>query len=382
MPVYLNNAATSYPKPVSVLAAVNTILQKCPYDATRTGFLPEGTDVISECRDAVAGLFNVHDRNRIFFSSGATESLNLVLRGMALQGKHVVTTAIEHNSVLRPLKTMERDGVMDLSIVPCDADGSVSPDAVTDAIGDSTAVVVVNHCSNVTGTVTDLKKIGRYTRDNDVVFIVDGSQSAGTYPIDVQEMNIDVLAFTGHKSLYGIQGIGGAYIREGINVRPLKVGGTGSRSDYLYQPEAVPLLYEAGTMNMAGIASLNAGITHLAEGRLAGMRRKKEMIAGNLKERLEQHSAIRTYPGREYKTPVSLFSFTVDGLEPEDIGYMLEYSFGIITRTGLHCAPLIHRYLGTSPLGSVRVSPSSLTTDGECESFMRAVGTIIAKAGR
>lgn len=362
-----------------MLDAVTEVLRKPPCHHARTGFESESADLVSECRKQLATLLNAPDQNRITFSSGSTESLNLALNGLPLDGRHVVTTAIEHNSVLRPLKTMERQGRITLSIVVCDENGFVSTNAIQEAITPQTAVVVVNHCSNVTGMVCDLEAIGTVTKEHGVTFIVDASQSAGVYPIDVQKMSIDVLAFTGHKSLYGMQGIGGAYIRENLELKlkPLKVGGTGVRSDYLFQPETVPMFYEAGTPNVPGIVSLYEGVKHVLEVGLDHIRDRKEKLVDQMRQHVFQSGHAVTFPHPSCPQRPTLFSFNIQGLDPADVGYILENHFGIMVRSGLHCAPLIHQHIGTFPHGSVRVSPSHLTTEKEVATFNHAMDQIM-----
>lgn len=379
--IYLNNGATSYPKPESVLRGVSEFLCEVPFHHGRAGFSNGTYEVVSSCRSKLAAMFNAPDASRIVFSSGATESLNTILFGLPLDGKHVITTTVEHNSVLRPLKTMERDGRISLSIVPCDACGRVSVDGIEDAVRENTAALVVNHCSNVTGIANDITAIGALARRHNILFIVDASQSAGVYPIDVQNMTINALVFAGHKSLFGIQGIGGAYIPEGLPVTPLKVGGTGIRSDYLYQPEEVPLLYEAGTMNMPGIVALDKGLDYIREHGIRSLRKKKEKLVDGMTAALSCWDNVHVYPSRESGLQPTLFSFTIDGIEPEDIAYILEQNYGIIVRSGLHCAPLIHQCIGTSPNGSVRVSPSHFTSDEEAGRFIESIAEIVQMAG-
>lgn len=379
--VYLNNGATSYPKPNRMLDEVAEVLRRPPSHHARAGFESESLDLVFACRQQLATLFHAPIPNRITFSSGSTESLNLALYGLALDGKHVVTTAIEHNSVLRPLKTMERQGRITLSIAACDKNGFVSAENIQKEITPQTAAVVVNHCSNVTGMVSDVEAIGAITKEQSITFIVDASQSAGVYPIDVQKMNIDVLAFTGHKSLYGMQGIGGAYIRDGLNVEPLKVGGTGVRSDYLFQPETVPMYYEAGTQNLPGIVSLYEGVNHIMETGLDQIRHRKEELVDRMMQHLLESGHAVTFPDRSCGQRSTIFCFNVNGIDPADVGYILENQFGIVVRSGLHCAPLIHQHIGTFPDGSVRVSPSHFTTDEEIEFFNRAMDQIVEMAG-
>ncbi len=376
--IYLNNAATSFPKPSRVVEAVRTTLERPPYHHARAGFESGACDVLADCRRLLCQLFHAEDHRRMVFTSGATESLNLAIRGLQLEGKHVVTTAIEHNSVLRPLKTLERDSGLGLTIVDCDEFGFVAPENIAKAMRGDTAAVIVNHCSNVTGVVNEIGAIGDITRRRGVSFIVDASQSAGVWPIDVRAMNIDILVFTGHKSLYGMQGIGGAYIGENIRLRPLIVGGTGVRSDDLFQPEDMPMYLEAGTQNLPGIASLCQGVQFVLEKGIDVLREQKQRAVEEMRSHLSRKKGVALYPNGRCDQKTTLFSFNVSGMSPEDVGYILEHSFDIIVRSGLHCAPLIHRHIGTFPDGSVRVSPSCFTTDDDIDVFDLAINEICA----
>lgn len=362
------------------MRGISALLHEPPFHHARTGFAHGSGDVVEKCRERLARLFNAPDASRIAFSSGATESLNLAIRGLPLDGRHVITTAMEHNSVLRPLKTLERAGRIRLTIVDCDCCGAVSSDSIREAITPHTSAVIVNHCSNVTGMVNDINAIGALTSHLQIPFVVDASQSAGVYPIDVQEAHIDVLAFAGHKSLYGIQGIGGAYIAEGIALEPLIVGGTGVRSDYLYQPETMPMHYEAGTQNLPGIRSLYDGVGCIMDTGLASIRRRKQELVQRMRQSLSRHGAVSLYPADSCACRTTLVSLTIAGIDPSDIGYILANDFGIVVRSGLHCAPLIHRRIGTWPEGSVRVSPSHYTTDDDVDAFCRAIDQIVQMA--
>ncbi len=370
--IYLNNATTGFPKPNEVVRAVTGRLRSVPIQQARTGFDSFDEDIFSQCRSRLARLIGADDPRRIVFTSGATESLNLAIFGLALEGKHVVATAAEHNSVLRPLMTLKRDGKIALSIAECDGTGTVSPESIQDVLRSDTALVVVNHCSNVTGAVNDVKAVGRLLRERDIPLVVDAAQSAGVVPINVEAMNIDFLAFTGHKSLHGLPGIGGAYVREGLRLRPLKVGGTGIRSDYPFQPEEMPLFYEAGTQNTPGVVSLEAGLRFIESRGMDEIRAHKRRCCRRLREALRDDPSIRFHPAAPADGS-AIVSFNIEGMDPGDVGYILENSFGISVRCGLHCAPLIHRYLGTFPRGSVRVSPSFDTTDEEIDACADAV---------
>lgn len=374
--IYLNNAATGFPKPPEVVRAVTACLGSAPLHHARVGYDSAAADVLSGCRARLASLFGASDPERIVFSSGATESLNLAIFGFELAGRHVVTTVVEHNSVLRPLQTLERDGRISLSLAECDDAGEVAPEAVERLLRGDTGMIVVNHCSNVTGAVNDVAAMGRIARERGILFVVDAAQSAGVIPIDVDAMNIDFLAFAGHKSLHGLPGIGGAYLREGPRPCPLKVGGTGIRSDFPFQPEEMPLHYEAGTQNTPGIVSLDAGVRFIESRGIDQIRHHKERCCRRFREALQDVPGVRFHPGAARRFPATVLSFNIAGMDPADAGYILENSFGILVRCGLHCAPLIHRHLGTFPQGSIRISPSHATTDEEIDACAAAVREI------
>ena len=373
--IYLNNAATSYPKPERVIDAVTACISSVPFHSLRAGYEMAEGDVVYSCREKLAKLFNADNPRNIFFTSGSTESLNLALNGLDLEG-HVITTAIEHNSVYRPLKRLESRGAVELTVVDCDMKGFVEPESIRSAVTSNTRAIVVNHCSNVIGAILDLRAISGIAHESGALLIVDASQSAGALAIDVTDLNIDILAFTGHKSLYGLPGIGGVYVRDGIDLEPLKVGGTGVKSDLLYQPEERPLYYESGTQNIPGIASLDAGLSFVLEEGIDKIRKRKKMLFGEMLGYLRGKRGIILYGSGDLEGREAIASFNIDGCSPQEIGYILENSFDIIVRSGLHCAPLIHQSLGSYPLGSIRVSPSYFTEIDEVEIFMDAINQI------
>lgn len=373
--IYLNNAATSYPKPKEVQDAVMASFSGPLVHASRTGLEREDDDIVYLCRARLADLFNIEDPLHIVFTSGSTEALNLAIKGLPLAGGNVVITAIEHNSVIRPLKTLEKEGKITITVVECDRTGYVEPQQIAEAIRDDTRAVVVNHCSNVTGAVLDIKEIAKIAHSAGAYFIVDASQSAGTVPIDCKNWDIDLLAFTGHKSLFGMQGIGGLYIKEGIELKPLKVGGTGILSELLLQPEGFPIHYEAGTPNTPGIISLYAGVQFVLQTGLDKIIEHKKKLYQILFDELENHPDIEIYSPKEH-TSYSNFCFNIKGMVPEEVGYVLEVSFDIWVRTGLHCAPLILPYLGVEPWGTVRASHSYFTTEEEIYKFVNSVKKI------
>jgi len=374
--IYLNNAATTFPKPQETIDAVTTYLGSTPFNCLRTGYTGQEEDVILACRKSLAALFNVDDPERMIFTSGATESLNLVIKGLDLEGGHVITTQIEHNSVLRPLYGLERAGKIELSIVECDKYGHVDLADIEKNIRKNTRAVVINHASNVTGEIQDLRSISKITVSGKLILIVDASQSAGCIPIDVKKDSIDILAFTGHKSLYGIPGTGGVYIREGIQVRPFKEGGTGTKSELLEQPEEVPLRYEAGTPNIPGIVALGAGANFIIKTGMNRIHDRKKQHFLKLMDTFCDIHGIKIYGKHGSADRLPVFCFNIEGISSEEASAVLEGSFDIIVRSGLHCAPLIHKALGTYPAGSIRISPSYFTTDDEIERFIYAVKTI------
>ena len=374
--IYLNNAATSYPKPDVVVNTVVEYIKGIPFHSSRSGFDDSQKDVVLSCREKIAQLFNIDDPNDISFTSGSTESLNLVISGIELDKSHVITTAIEHHSVLRPLKRLENNNSIELTIVDCDEYGYVDPQEIENALKVNTKAIIVNHCSNVLGSVLDIKQIAGIAHKNNAVIIVDASQSAGCIPIDVKDMGIDVLAFTGHKSLFGLPGTGGIYIKKGLNIKPLKVGGTGVKSDLLYQPDDRPTYYEAGTQNISGIVSLEAGVSYVLNTGLEIIKQKKGEIFYQIMNYLENNPEIIIYGTKTLKNKEPLICFNIKGMPCEDAGYILENSFGIILRSGLHCAPLIHKRIGSYPKGALRLSPSCFNTKDEVEKLIKAIDQI------
>jgi cysteine desulfurase family protein len=373
--IYLNNSATSFPKPPQVLEAVAKLLVEPPLYSSRNSSLSSTQDLRNDCRQELAILFNAPYPEEIAFTSGATESLNLALKGLNLNGQHILTSSIEHNSVLRVLKTMEQDKLIRLTIIKSDSCGRITPSLIKENLQPDTLALVLNHCSNVTGTVNDLKEIGLLLKSKQVLFIVDASQSAGLYPIDIQSMSIDILAFTGHKALFGLQGIGGVYIKKGLAITPLKVGGTGSKSDLLYQPTDLPNYYEAGTANFTGIAALYEGTRFVRQIGVDFICKKIQSQITTIKKAFADYSDIKIYNPRNQNS--TILSFTIEGIDSSDIGYLLEQNFNIIVRTGLHCAPLIHSCIHAPSDGTVRVSPSFFTTDSDIDLFIKAAKEIL-----
>lgn len=378
--VYLNNAATSHPKPEEVLARVRARVGEPHVSAGRGDGSGSREDPATACRRELARLFGVPDPRTISFTSGATFSLNMVIAGLDLRGGHVVTTAIEHTSVLRPLRRLERTAGVEVTVVPCDAQGRVDPLRVERALRPETRAVFVSHASNVVGSVTDVARIGEVTAAEGVTLVVDASQSAGCVPIDVGAMGVDVLVFTGHKFLFGLEGSGGLYVREGVHLEPLLLGGTGVKSGSLYQSEDRPACFEAGTQNALGIAALGAGVSYVLREGLERLTARRVALFTRFVEGLLARPDVVLHGDRRYGTPI--LSFNVRGLSPKAVGRALWEDHGVHVRSGLLCAPLIHERIGTSPEGAVRLSFSELTPDEDVTRFFAALDAVREAARR
>ena len=375
--IYLNHAATTWPKPQQVLDAAACALREPASQYRGVTYEEHTQDTGKLCRGNLARLFQIGEPERIFFTGGSTQALNMAILGFCGAGRRIVYTATEHNAVLRTIYDGLREKIAAGSILPvevgCDGGGYVDMDAMRRAIDEDTALVIVNHSSNVTGAVQDIRQIGRWAREKGACFLVDVSQSAGALPIDVEDMGIDMLAFTGHKGLYGIQGTGGLYVRKGIPLRPLLYGGTGKDSSTLVPEEP---FYEVGTMNMPGIAGLNAGVEYVLDIGLEKIAAHEKGLMKTLYDGLRENRKVVLCGERQPEG--TALSFTVPGLSPSDIGYILAGTYGIQVRTGLHCAPLIHNYLGTEKGGTVRVSVSMMTKPEEAEALVRAMEELTA----
>ncbi|MFV0362523.1 MAG: aminotransferase class V-fold PLP-dependent enzyme [Suipraeoptans sp.] len=365
--IYLNQAASTFPKPQRVLDVHAAALSMMPAGQFRSSGENESYDTDS-CRKKLGDLLGIKDYQQIFFTSGATMSSNVLICGLGLSNKHVITTATEHNSILRPLLNFNKNAV---DIVPCDKNGNVDIINIENSIKDNTKAIIINHCSNVTGFIQDIKAIGDIAKKNNLIFIVDASQSAGCIPILVDEWNIDALIFTGHKSLFGPQGTGGYYISKELEFKPFMYGGTGLDSSRIYYTEG-PYEYEVGTQNIPGIKALEAGVEYILSRQVRVIADKEQTMIRELYARLEEINGVKLYGIKDInRGPV--LSFNVEGLKPSDVAYILQNVYSIIVRTGLHCTPLIHKYIGTENIGTVRVSISDLTTREEIDMLVFAI---------
>ncbi|MBA4422833.1 MAG: cysteine desulfurase [Syntrophus sp. (in: bacteria)] len=379
--IYFDNAATSWPKPAEMIEAMiryNGMIGGSPGRSGHHRSLDAGR-IILEAREALAELFGC-DALRIVFTKNATEALNISLSGFLHTGDHVITSSMEHNSVMRPLRFLESRGVQ-LSVVPCSGAGLLNPDDVRTAIRSQTRLVVVSHASNVTGTIQPLAELGRITRDHGVVFCVDAAQTAGVLPIRVDEMSIDLLAFSGHKSLFGPQGTGGLYIREGLEkqINPLVMGGTGSRSEFERQPDFMPDKYESGTPNTIGLAGLGAGVRFvLAEG-MEAIRSKEKSLTEKFLQGLASLQGITIYGPPNAAGRTAVVSFNITDVSPSEAALEFDERFRIMCRPGLHCAPAAHRTIGTFSQGTIRFGFGYFNTEEEISLALESVRSLIKK---
>ncbi|MBE3581261.1 MAG: aminotransferase class V-fold PLP-dependent enzyme [Thermoanaerobacteraceae bacterium] len=378
MGIYLDNAATSFPKPETVYKAVDDYLRRIGASSGRGAYRRalEAGRVVYEARHNLGRLFNVRDASRIVFTFNVTEALNLALKGLLKEGDHVITTSLEHNAVWRPLKRLERERGIRVTPLPCPAGGPFSLRDLEDALRPNTRMVVMLHASNVTGALMPVEEVGRITRRKGIAFLVDAAQTAGVYPLDVEAMNIDLLAFTGHKGLMGPQGTGGLYIREGWEPEPLVEGGTGSESALEEQPPSLPERYEAGTQNVAGLAGLKAAVEFLLETGVENIRKKEMELLGYLQEGLRGIPGLEIYGPRDVNAKVGVISFNLASAGAGEVAYVLDEVYGIVVRSGLHCAPCAHRTIGTLDRGAVRVSLGYFNTRDDVDTLLAALRDI------
>jgi cysteine desulfurase family protein len=379
--IYFDNAATSWPKPARVIEAMSHFMTEVGANPGRSAhhLSVQAGRIVYETREALARLFNMDDPLRIVFGLNATEALNLALRGLLRPGDHVVTSSMEHNSVMRPLRALEEQGVVEVEAVPCSSEGFLDPADLEAAIGPHTRMIALNHGSNVVGSLLPVAEAGEIARAYDVLLLVDAAQTAGAYHLDMKAMQVDLLAFTGHKTLFGPQGTGGLCIGERVDVddlQPLKQGGTGSRSDHEEQPAFLPDKYESGTVNTVGLAGLRAGVEFVLERGVENIRVREVELTQRLIEGLLDIPGVMLYAGHDAEMQMATISFNVEGLAPSEVGLRLDEEYNIMSRVGLHCAPAAHRTIGTFPVGTVRFSLSYFNTVEDVDEALRAVGGI------
>jgi cysteine desulfurase family protein len=381
MDIYLDNAATTYPKPECVYRDIDHTLRHLGVSPGRGSYrlsLEAGRLVLG-VRETVAEFFGIADASRVVFTANATEAINIALFGLLRPGDRVVTSTMEHNAVSRPLHALANRGV-EVVRVQADYIGQVSPADIRAAAsvpGRKTRMVVLSHCSNVTGTIQPIEEIGPWCRREGILFLVDAAQSAGLLPIDVQDMSIDLLAAPGHKSLMGPPGTGLLYVAQGLQPAPLIFGGTGGNSLSPSMPEELPERLESGTLNTSGLAGLLAGIDYIRQQGLERIHSHKVALLDHLLQGLRALPGVRIYGPAMAERHGGAVSFTVEDLDLAEIGYLLDDTYKICVRTGLHCAADAHRTIGTLPSGTIRVSPGLFNTPADIEALLTALETII-----
>ncbi len=375
--IYLDNAATSYPKPDSVYKAIDDFNRNLGGNPGRGSSRRAITSnsILLETRETLAAFFNIPDSTRIAFCLNITEALNTGLKGILKPGDHVITTSMEHNAVARPLMVLQQKGV-EWTSVKCDPDGGLDPDRLREAIRANTRMICTLHASNLTGTIMPIKEIGMIAKEHGLIFMLDSAQTAGVLPIDVAEHNIDILAFTGHKGLLGPQGTGGIYVRPGLEIDPLKEGGTGSSSAYLTQPQFMPDRLESGTLNTPGIAGLAAGIKFIRSCGLKKIEDHEKKLTSMLVQGLQEIDGAQIYGPLDVKRQTSVVAFNIKEVDCGELSMRLDYEYGIVTRSGLHCAPLAHRTIGTLHQGACRLSPGFFTTEQDIQKAISAISEV------
>lgn len=378
--IYVDNAATTFPKPKIVTDKIMECSLGYAGNPGRSGHkLAMKMDLeIYETREKICKLINGTEPLNVIFTFNATDSLNIAIKGVLEKGNHVITTSMEHNSVLRPLNQLRKDEIIDLSIVYADKQGYVNPQKIFDAVTPETKMIVTTHMSNVFGTIVDIKSIGEFCKENNILYLVDTAQSIGVLDIDVQDMNIDLLAFPGHKALFGPMGTGTLYIKEGIKVKPLRQGGTGSYSHSIDQPDLYPDSLESGTPNGVGIIALGKGIDFINEVGIDNIRNHEISLKNHFIDLLKDNDDIILY-GTLDDRQGAVVSLNVKDMDSSEVSYILSDEFDIYTRPGFHCAPLAHKSLGTDELGAIRFSFGYFNTIKEVEQCVNALKIIIER---
>jgi cysteine desulfurase family protein len=378
--IYLDNAATSFPKPESVYEALDRFARTSLANPGRAGhkMALAAERALDDCRHLLNQFFHGEAPERFVFTLNCTDALNMAFKGVLNDGDHVITTDLEHNSVSRPLRKMELDGRITLTRVRSDSSGTIDPDALRQAVTPRTRLIALTHASNVLGTVQPIADVGRMARAHDLLFLVDAAQTAGVVPIDVQALFIDLLAFPGHKSLLGPTGTGALYAGPRASVRAWREGGTGGDSSSETQPREYPYYLEGGTPNVLGVAGLAAGVKFVQERGLDRIRRHETALCERLWRRLDEIGSFTVYGHRDAARRVGTLSFRSDALPATELGGILDQAFDIAIRPGLHCAPYIHRSIGTFPEGTIRVSPGAFNTDEDIDALARALAEIVA----
>ena len=378
MGIYLDNAATSFPKPKEVATAVYDFMVNNGTSSGRGSYKKamQSDYIVYECRKLIGKLFNFDNPKKVVFTSNVTDSLNIAMRGILKENDHVITSSLEHNAVWRCLKTLERDINIKIDTVECSKDGITNPQDIKKYIKKDTALIVFTQASNVLGTIQPIREIGAIAREHNIPFLVDSAQSAGAMKIDVKEDNIDILAFTGHKSLLGPMGTGGLIINTDIDIKPLKAGGTGGDSAYEYQPDYYPNHLETGTSNVSGIAGLREAIKFLNKEGIENIHNKEKELTKYALEKLETVKDIEIYGPKDCEKMLSVISFNIKDKRPEDVGSILDQKYNIMLRAGLHCAPTAHSVIGTKDRGTLRIGLGYFNKKEDIDKLVEALNNL------
>ena len=375
--IYLDNAATTYPKPDCVYDAIMDCMKNYCANPGRAGhkLAMKAAREIYDARENIAKLFNVDNPMSIVFTNNATDSLNLAIKGAVKSGDHIITTSMEHNSVIRPIKALEKNNIEN-TVVQCDKEGQLDIEDLKKAIRSNTKLIVTTHASNVCGTLIDIKTIGEVAKENNILYLVDASQTAGVYDINIKEINVDMIAAPGHKCLLGPQGTGILYIKEGLELDILKEGGTGSKSEDLLQPNLLPDKYESGTHNTPGIVGLNEGVKFILENGIENIRKHEEELCKYMLMELQKIPNIIIYGPMDSKKRAAVISINIKNMDSGEITFLLDSEYDIATRSGIHCSPLAHKTLGTLEQGAVRFSLGYFNTKEDIDSAIKALTKI------
>ena len=380
--IYLDNAATSWPKPESVYRELDEFARKFAGNPGRSGhrFAVESEDRVQGCRDGIARLLNAESPDRVILTLNATDGLNIALKGFLRPGDHAITSSIEHNSINRPLTSMAAAGKIEFDKAAPDPDGTVPAAAVEKLVRKNTRIIALTHASNVLGTVAPLEDYVKLARARGIALLLDASQSIGVVPLDVRGLGVDMVAFPGHKNLFGPMGTGALYVREGIDLNAFREGGTGSKAEQEIHPEEMPFRLEGGTPNAHGYAGLRAGVEFVLKEGLEKIRRHEQDLAVRFARAVADHPRVVVYCAETPGIRLGPVSINVRGVDPAEVGTLMDREFGIACRPGIHCAPGTHRWLGTLPHGTVRFSFGYFNTGEDVDAAVRAVHEVAGRA--
>lgn len=383
--IYLDNGATSFPKPESVYTFMDSFYRNNGVSPGRSGYdlSIETENIVEGTRKMMTRYFNGTDHNRLIFSQNSTDAINLAINGLLNPGDHVITTAVEHNAVLRPLYHQSLYNGVEVDYVPLNPSGFINLKDIAAAFKPNTRLVAVNHASNVIGTIQPVNEIGKLCRENNAVFLVDASQTSGKMAIDIEALDIDIIAFTGHKSLLGPTGIGGLYVKDEITIKHTRAGGTGVKSALRHHPEEYPYRLEYGTPNIIGIAGLHAGLSWVLEKGLDTIHQHEIDLTRQLRDGLQQIKNVTVYCARSLTDHIGVLSFNINGFEAINTGTILDGDYNIACRTGLQCAPLVHEFLGTGKIGgTVRMGFGPFNTVEHVNKALEAIDEIASTYGK